>query len=260
MADEKYQKALIELIREVLGEIIDDAVGLAEWKLRQKTTTSQIQYGTGEFPSDSGSPLSSFSSKPGSSPKTPSFNDLAGTQLTDEDTEKNQNDESLIKYLIGDISESEPEQENLPDPGVNSNLHENNNPHNPTETRTPMVPIDAKIIVETIDETRKNTDRVANKGKKKIISRSNHSMTKQKEICCEYIRKGKDLSKLKAYIERQKANTKRKIDFSMAKRKEMKMKAEREKEVEDQQTTDTVKSPRTLKPKKLITRALTQAR
>ena len=79
MADEKYQKALIELVREVLGEIIDDAVGLAEWKLRQKTTASQIQYGTGEFPSDSGSPLSTFSSTPGSSPKTPSFNDLAGT-------------------------------------------------------------------------------------------------------------------------------------------------------------------------------------
>ena len=34
MADKKYQKALIELIREVLGEIVDDAVGLAEWKLR----------------------------------------------------------------------------------------------------------------------------------------------------------------------------------------------------------------------------------
>ena len=40
MADKKYQKALIELIREVLGEIVDDAVGLAEWKLRQTTVTS----------------------------------------------------------------------------------------------------------------------------------------------------------------------------------------------------------------------------
>ena len=229
----KYQNALIELIRGVLGEIIDDAVGLAEWELRQKTTASQIQYGTGEFPSDSGSPLSTFSSMPGNSPKTPSFNDLAGTQLTDENTEKNQNDESLVKYLIGDISESEPEPENLPDPGVNSNLHENTNPHNPTETRTPMVPIDANIIVETIDETKKNTDRVVNKGKQKIISRDNNSMTKQKEIHCEYIKKGKDLIKLKAYIERQKANTKRKVDLSMEKRQKMKTKAEREKEAKD---------------------------
>ena len=87
MADEKYQKALIELIREVLGEIVDDAVGLAEWKLRQTTVTSQTQYGMGEFPSDSGSPLSTFSSTPSSSPKVPSFKDLAGTQLTDEDTD-----------------------------------------------------------------------------------------------------------------------------------------------------------------------------
>ena len=39
MADEKYQKASIELIQEVLGEIIDDAVGLAEWKLKQTTVT-----------------------------------------------------------------------------------------------------------------------------------------------------------------------------------------------------------------------------
>ena len=158
MADEKYQKALIELIREVLGEIIDDAVGLAEWKLRQTNNcmhrSSMVQENFHLIQVLHSAPFHLCS---GSSPKTPSFNDLAGTQLTDEDTEKNQNDESLVKYLIGDISESEPEQENLPDPGVNSNLHENTNPHNPTETRTPMVPIDANIIVKTIDETKKNT-------------------------------------------------------------------------------------------------------
>ena len=43
MADKKYQKALIELIREVLGEIIDDALGLAEWKLKQTAVIPQIQ-------------------------------------------------------------------------------------------------------------------------------------------------------------------------------------------------------------------------
>ena len=54
-----------------------------------------------------------LSSTPGSSPNTLVFNDLAGTQLTDEDTEKDQKeieklkDKSLVKYLIGDISESE---------------------------------------------------------------------------------------------------------------------------------------------------------
>ena len=221
MADEKYQKALIELIREVLGEIVDDAVGLAEWKLRQTTVTSQIQYGMGEFPSDSGSPLSTFSSTPSSSPKTPSFKDLAGTQLTDEDTDQNQKDESLVKYLIGDISELESEQENLPDPRANSNLHDNTNLHDAMRIRAPMVPIDVNIIVETIDETEKNKNRIANKGKKKITSRSNDSVAKQKEICHEYIKKGKDLSKLRAHIERQKTNTKRKVDSEWQKERQL---------------------------------------
>ena len=260
MADKKYQKALIELIGEVLGEIVDDAVGLAEWKLRQTTVTSQTQYGTGEFPSDSGSPLSTFSSTPGSSPKTPSFKDLAGTQLTDEDTDQNQKDENLVKYLIRDISESESEQENLPDPRVNSNLHENTNLHDATRIRAPMVSVDVNVIVETIDETEKNKNRIANKGKKKITSRSDHSVAKQKEICCEYIKKGKDLSKLRAHIERQKTNTKRKVDFRMAKRKTTQTKAHNEEEAREWQTKDMGKSPRAPKPKKLITKVAAQAK
>ena len=256
----KYQKALIELIREVFGEIVDDAVGLAEWKLRQTTVLSQIQYGTGEFPSDSGSPPSTFSSKSSSSPKTPSFQDLAGTQFTDEDTDQNQKDENLVKYLISDISESESEQENLPDPRVNLNLHGNTNLHDATRIRAPMVPTDVNVIVETIDETEKNQNRIANKGKKKITSRSNHSVAKQKEIHCEYIKKGKDLSKLKAHIKRQKTNTKRKVDFRMTKRKTTKTKAQRAEEVREQQTQDTGKSPRAPKPKKLITKAAVQSK
>ena len=260
MADKKYQKALIELIREVLGEIVDDAVGLAEWKLRQTTVMSQIQYGMGEFPSDSGSPLSTFSSTSGSSPKTPSFKDLAGTQLMDEDANQNQKDESLVKYLIRDISKSESEQENLPDSRVNLNLHDNTNLHDATRIRAPMVPIDVNVIVETIDETEKNKNRIANKGKKKITSRSKHSVAKQKEIHCEYIKKGKDLSKLKAHIKRQKTNAERKVDFRMTKRKKTKMKAEREEEAREWQTKDMGKSLRAPKPKKLITKAAAQAK
>ena len=215
----------------------------------------------GEFPSDSGSPLSTFSSTPGSSPKTPSFKDLAGTQLTDEDTDQNQKDENLVKYLIRDISKSESEQENLPDPRVNLNLHENTNLHDTTRIRTPVVPIDVNVIVETIDETEKIKNRIANKGKKKITSRGDHSVAKQKEIHCEYIKKGKDLSKLKAYIERQKTNTKRKVDFRMAKRKTTQMKAQKEEEeVREWQTKDMGKSPRAPKPKKLITKAAAQAK
>ena len=135
--------------------------------------------------------------------------------------------------MIGDISESESEQENLPDPRVNSNLHENTYLHDATRIRAPMVPVDVNIIVETIDETKKNKNKIANKGKKKITSRSDHSVAKQKESHHEYIKKGKDLSKLRAHIERQKTNTKRKVDFRMAKRKTTQMKAQKEEEARE---------------------------
>ena len=162
--------------------------------------------------------------------------------------------------MIGDISESESEQENLPDPRVNSNLHDNTNLHDAMRIRAPVVPIDGNVIVETINETEKNKNRIANKGKKKITGRSDHSVAKQKEIHCEYIKKGKDLSKLKAHIERQKTNAKRKVDSRMTKRKKTKTKAEREEEVREWQTKDMGKSPRAPKPKKLITKAAVQAK
>ena len=94
----------------------------------------------------------------------------------------------------------------------------------------------------------------------KLRKRSDHSVAKQKEICCEYIKKGKDLSKLKVHIKRQKTNAKRKVDFRMTKRKKTKTKAERTEEVRKQQTKDTEKSPRAPKPKKLITKAAAQAK
>ena len=101
---------------------------------------------------------------------------------------------------------------------------------------------------------RKTKTELQTKGKKKITSRSDHSVAKQKEICLEYIKKGKDLSKPRAHIERQKTNTKRKVDFRMAKRKTTQMKAQKE-EVRERQTKDMGKSPRALKPKKLITKS-----
>ena len=49
-------------------------MGLAEWKIRQKGNNFiEGQYGTAEFPSDSGSPLSTFSSTPNSSPRSINF-------------------------------------------------------------------------------------------------------------------------------------------------------------------------------------------
>ena len=69
MANDGYQEALRQLVKEVIDDLINDAIGLAEWKIRQKGNNFiEGQYGTAEFPSDSGSPLSTFSSTPNSSP------------------------------------------------------------------------------------------------------------------------------------------------------------------------------------------------
>ena len=124
MVNDGYQETLRQLVKEVIDDLIDDVVGLAEWKIRQKGNYStQGQYGTAEFPSDSGSPLSTFSSTPNSSPRSLTFNNLAGTQLTDNEDAQNKSnkDGDLVKYLIGEISDSE--DENLPDPRANLNLH-----------------------------------------------------------------------------------------------------------------------------------------
>ena len=69
-----------------------------------------------------------------------------------------------------------------------------------------MIPIDVNVIVETTEETEKSKNRVASKGKKKITSRGDHSIEKQKEICKEYIKKGKDLNKLKAHWKTESKN------------------------------------------------------
>ena len=213
MANDEYQEALRQIIKEVIDDLIDDAAGLAEWKIRQKGNNStQGQYGTAEFPSDSGSPLSTFSSTPNNIPRSLTFNDLAGTQLSDNEDDQNKLDKDgeLAKYLIGEISESE--DENLPDLRANlnlhviedsTNLHDVNQLHECTQKRTPMVPIEANIIIETIKESEKVKERVASKGKKKVTGRGDHSIQKQYEIYKEYIKKGKDLSKLKTYLKKQ---------------------------------------------------------
>ena len=169
-----YQEALRQLVREVIDDLINDVIGLAEWKIRQKGNDStQGQYGTAEFPSDSGSPLSTFSSTPNSSPRSLTFNDLAGTQPTDneDDQNKSNKDAESVKYLIREISESE--DENLPDPRVslnlhviedNTNLHDVNQLHEINQKRTPMVPIEANFIIETVKESEKVKKRLVSKG------------------------------------------------------------------------------------------------
>ena len=102
MANDGYQEALRQLVKEVIDDLINDAIGLAEWKIRQKGNNStQGQYGTAEFPSDSGLPLSTFSSTPNSSSRSLTFNDLAGTQPTDNEDDQNKSDKD---GELGEIS------------------------------------------------------------------------------------------------------------------------------------------------------------
>ena len=160
---------------------------------------------------------------------------MAGTQLTDneDDQSKSNKDEELLKYLTGEISESE--DENLPDPRVNSklhvtednaNLHDVNQLHETTKKRTPMVPIEANVIIETVKESEKVKERVVCKGKKKVTGRGDHSNHKQHEIHKGYTKKDKDLSKLKIYLRKQIAKSKN--TYSMPRTKQTLTKVQRQ--------------------------------
>ena len=116
-----------------------------------------------------------------------------------------------------EISVIQNQKENLPD--SITNLHDKTNPHDVTKLRTPIIPVDVNMIVETTEENEKSKNRVASKGKKKITSRGDHSIEKQKEICKEYIKKGKDLSKMKAHIERMQKLKERLISVCQRERK-----------------------------------------
>ena len=247
MATKKYQDALKQMVQDLIDEIIDDAFGIAAWKGKRGKvclTTPINQYGTGDFPSDSGSPLSTFSSTPNTSsnsaatsPITPSFEDLADTQITDNEAEPVQlnsetKDDELVKYLIGETSDSEEEKHHTnlmacaniedkenanPDlPMIKITEADTTNLHETNIVRAPMVPINANIVVETIAESEKNNIQAMGKGKMKVTGRGDHSLTKQQEIHKQYIKKGKDLSKLKTYLAKQ---TNKEIDFSMPKTK-----------------------------------------
>ena len=125
MMTKQYQNALKKMVQDLIDEMIDDAVGIADWKERRgkvHPTTPINQYGTGDFSSDLGSPLSTFSSTPNTipdsatSPVTPSFKELAGTQIMDNESEPGKlnsettsKDDKLVNYLIGEISDSKEE-------------------------------------------------------------------------------------------------------------------------------------------------------
>ena len=115
------------------------------------------------------------------------------------------------------------EKENIYPKANTTNLHENNT------VKVPMVPVDVNIIVKTVTESVNSNNLNASKIKIKVTGRGDHTLTKQKEIHKQYIKNGKDLSKLKAHLAKQ---TNKKIDFSMPKTKRTMTIAEREAEEE----------------------------
>ena len=106
----------------------------------------------------------------------------------------------------------------------NSNLNVNKENIDPN-TNSVMV------VVETVAETSKEVKRIANKGSKEMISENDLNGRDQKKIRTDYI-KGKDLSKLKAYLKEQKEKAlKNQVTSRMVRRKRVPTKKEREQEV-----------------------------
>ena len=98
--------------------------------------------------------------------------------------------------------------------------------------KTNPASLEVNVVVETVAETSKEVKRIANKGSKEIISESDLNERDQKKICTNYIRKGKDLSKLKVYLKEQKEKAlKKQVTSRMVRRKRVPTKKEREQEV-----------------------------
>ena len=108
----------------------------------------------------------------------------------------------------------------LTNPNSNSNVNKENIDPN---TNTVMV------VIETVAETSKEVKRIASKGSREMIGENDLNERDQKKIHTDYIKKGKDLSKLKAYL-KEKA-LKKQITSRMARRKRVPTKKEREQEV-----------------------------
>ena len=221
MAEESYTERLWTMVRSLELEMADDAVGVGEWKkCRNKACSVKANtvdiHGAGEFPSDSGSPLSTFSSTPKTpssfnmdSPRTPTFLELWGTNSSDDTSPTG---EQVVRNLIGEISDS-PDSilglmmaiaSTLANPNLNSNVNkENIDPNTNSVT----------VVIETVAETSKEVKRIANKGSRDMISENDLNERDQKRIHTDYIKKGKDLSKLKEYLKEQKEKALKKTDY-----------------------------------------------
>ena len=287
MAEGGYAERLWNLAREVVLEIVDDAVGVGEWKKhRSNACTFNANtidvHGNGDFPSDSGSPLSTFSSTlktPSSfhsdSPVTPTFAELEGADSSD-DTPPTRKEvvRNLMGEIDGDSPDSNPgsmtEQSSmLTNPNSNAdkeNVNPNTNPNQQKErhdsnqlVRTNPASLEVNVMVETVSESSEKINRIPNKEIKEILSENDPNEESQKQIRMNYIKKGKDLSKLKAYLKEQKEKAlKKRITSRMARTKRTPTKKESGKKL-SRKTESTGKTSRepipSRPPKKIIKKA-----
>ena len=88
---------------------------------------------------------------------------------------------------------------------VNPNTISNQERHDSNQlVRTNTLPLEVNVVVETVSESSEKINRIPNKEIKKILSENDPNEESQKQIRTNYIKKGKDLSKLKAYLKEQK--------------------------------------------------------
>ena len=287
MAEGGYAERLWNLAREVVLEIVNDAIGIGEWKKhRNKACTINANtidvHGNGDFPLDSGSPLSTFSSTPSSfysqSPVTPTFAELEGA-VSNDDTPPTRKE--MVRHLIDEIDGRSPDSNpgsmtkqssrltnpnsNADKENVNPNTISNQERHDTNQlVRTNPAPLEVNVVVETVSESSEKINRIPNKEIKEVRSENDPNEKYQKQIRINYIKKGKDLSKLKAYLKEQKEIALKKRSTSrMARTKTTPTKKESEQH-RSRKTEGTGKAPQkpiqSRTPKKIINKASKKTR
>ena len=168
MAEESYTEKLWTMVRSLVLEMADDAVGVGEWKKHRSKANTVDAHGVGEFPSDSGSPLSTFSSTPKTpssfnvdSPRTPTFVELQGTNSSDDTSPTG---EQVVRNLIGEISDSPDSNPGLMMATASTLANLNSNANVNKENIDPNTN-SVTVVIETVAETSKEIKRIAKQGK-----------------------------------------------------------------------------------------------
>ena len=151
------------------------------------------------------------------SPITPTFAELRGTNSSDDTSPTG---EQVVRNLIGEISNSPDSNLDLMIATASTLANLNSNWNVNKENIDPNTN-SVTVVIETVAETSNEVKRIANKGSRVLIGENDLNERDQKRICTDYIKKGKDLSKLKAYLKEQKEKALKKTGyFQNGKKKE----------------------------------------